>query len=376
MNASPVPLLATVCLGLSALLSGLARSETAEVDFQQAVTDLITERVESDDFIGLSVGVARGDDVVFLQGFGTADLENDVPVTPDGVFRIGSITKMFTAVAILRLVEQGKLSLDDPLTKFLPDYPPPGDKITVRHLLQHTSGIVSFTNLPDHRSQMRNDLKHDAVLARIKDLPFQFQPGTRYQYCNSGYYLLGMIVETVTGAKFEDHLGETIFEPLGLDATHYDRNGKIIPNRVSGYAAWGKRIFNAPYVSMSQPFAAGALASTAGDLIHWQRALVNHQVLSPESFTTLTTRATLTSGKEVSYGMGCFVEKRGDRTIIRHGGAIPGFVSELAYFVDQDLTVVILSNHGNTQLRDLAYSMAKLAADSGIAPVRPSPSAN
>ena len=349
--------------------TGDGRGENRPETFgHQEIDALAAKEIESGGAVGLSIGVARGDEVLHLKGYGLIDLENSVPASEKSVYRIGSITKMFTAAAILQLVEKGDLSLDDPLTKFFPDYPSPGERVTVRHLLNHTSGIVSFTSLPDHRAGMRRDLEHDEVVARFRDLPFRFSPGEKFEYCNSGYYLLGVIIETVSGQKYEDFLTEHILEPLGLNATVYDRHGRIIPNRARGYAIWGERRFNAPFVSMTQPFAAGALASTAGDLIRWQRALVGGEVLKAETFGQMTAPGRLANGKETRYGFGCFLESFEGGTVVRHGGGIPGFVSELAWFREMDLTVVVLSNSNRGRPREVARKIAGLFSEKSPAP--------
>jgi CubicO group peptidase (beta-lactamase class C family) len=275
---------------------------------------------------------------------------------------------MFTAAGILLLVEEGALSLDDPLTKFVPDFPvDPGDRITVRHLLNHTSGLVSFTDLPDHRSIMRHDLKHEEILARFQDKPSMFEPGEKFRYCNSGYYLLGMIIEAVAEQKYEPFLKERILDPLKLDATTYDRHLKVIPNRADGYARWGEDLVRAHYVSMKMPFAAGALASTAEDLIRWSRALTADQLLKPESFEAMTTAGKLNNGKSAPYGFGCFVGRLDGHRYFRHGGGIPGFVSEFVHFLDDELTVVVLTNAGRNSPRKIADQIAKVA----LIPVTP-----
>lgn len=336
-----------------------ATSSRGEDALARAIDQLAKKEIEVDGGVGLTIGVARGDEVLHLKGYGLADLENSVKATEKSVYRIGSITKMFTAVGVLLLVEDGSLSLDDPLTKFVPDYPSPGEKVTVRHLLNHTSGIVSFTDLPDHWNGMRKDLNHEEMLDRIRDKPFLFPPGERFEYCNSGYYLLGMIIEKASGQKYETFLQERILDSLNLAATAYDRPVKIIPNRARGYGNWGGVTVNAPFLSMNQPFAAGALFSTAGDLLRWPRALAGGQLIKPETFKQMTEPGRLNGGEATPYGFGCFVENLDDHPVIRHGGAIPGFVSELAYFPESELTVVVLSNSGRNSPRSITDQIAR-----------------
>ena len=336
--------------------------QIAFADSKRSLSDAIAKvaaKELSECGIGITIGVARGDEILHLQGYGIADLENEVPASGKGVYRIGSITKMFTAAAILLLEEEGKLGLDDPLQKFLPDYPDIAGKVTIRHLLNHTSGIFSFTDIPNRRIDMRLDHSHEEILAKFEDTPLAFEPGEKFKYCNSGYHLLGMVIESVSGQKYHEFLQERIFDPLELTTTTYDRHLKIIPNRVSGYAKWGDSIVNAQYVSMRQPFAAGALASTARDLLKWQRALATHQLLKPESYKKMTSPAALPDGKKSLYGLGCFLGKVDEHRVIGHGGGIPGFVSELAYFPDEELAIVVLTNAGRNTPRSISRAIAR-----------------
>ncbi len=340
------------------LLPGFAPAETKK-DFT-SIVDIVGKReVEERGGIGITIGVAHGDETVYLKGFGKADLENDVPASENGVYRIGSITKMFTAAAILLLLEEGKLTLDDPLQKHLPEYPDMAKGVTLRHLLNHTSGIFSFTDIKNRWSDIRLDLKHEEILEKFQDVPLAFKPGEKFKYSNSGYYLLGMVIEKVSGRKYHEFLEEQIFQKIDLKATSYDRHLKIIPHRVRGYAKWGDQIVNAQFVSMKQPFAAGAIASTAGDLIQWQRALVAGSLLKPETYQLMITPAKLAKGKSAPYALGCFVGKLDETAVIRHGGAIPGFVSELAYFPGENLTVVVLTNATRNSPRSIADAIAR-----------------
>jgi len=321
------------------------------------VSDLVTKEIDSGRGVGMTVAVAKGNEIIHQKGYGLVDLENSVPASEKSVYRIGSITKMFTAAAILLLVEDGKVNLDDPITEYLPEYPS-GAKVTIRHLLNHTSGIVSFTSLPDHRAGMRKDRSHEETLARFKDKPLEFPPGEKFSYCNSGYYLLGMVIEIASEKTYEEFLQERIFDPLKLDSTHYDHHLKIIPNRARGYSIRGEKKINAPYVSMKQPFAAGALVSTTRDLIKWQRGLVENKLLRPDSYKQMIQPGLLNDGKKSKYGLGCFVEILNGHVAIRHGGGIPGFLTELAYFPEIDLTVIVLCNSNRVSPRKMANKIA------------------
>lgn len=339
------------------IFSSAAFSADGNEKLAQLVSKLVMREINEGRGVGITVAVARGDELIHHKGYGLADVENEVPASEKSVYRIGSITKMFTAAAILLLAEDGKLKLDDPLAKFLPDYPA-GGKITLRHLLNHTSGIVSFTDLPEHREGMRRDLNHEEVLALFQDREVLFQPGEKFRYCNSGYYLLGMVIEAASGKKYEEFLQERIFDPLKLEAMVYDRHGTIIPHRARGYTIWGERKFNAPFVSMMQPFAAGALASTAQNLVRWQRGLVSGALLKPESYQQMIAPGVLNGGKKTNYGLGCFIDKVDKHVVVRHGGGIQGFITDHAYFPEADLTVVVLSNTNKVVPRSLVNKIA------------------
>ena len=349
----------SLCLILSLLTTVSLSSVAADEKLDQLVAEIAEGEIEAGRAIGMTIGVARGDETLHLKGYGLADIENSVAASENSVYRIGSITKMFTAVAILLLVEEDKLSLDDPLTKFLPDYPGPGGHATVRQLLQHTSGIFSFTDRPNHRGNQRNDMTLEEITASFRDQPLHFEPGEKYRYCNSGYLLLGMIIEKVSKISYEDFLREEIVDPHEIGFVVYDRHRKIIPHRARGYGAWGDSKFNAAFVSMTQPFAAGALASDADSLLRWSKALMRNEVLQPESFEKMTTPGKLNNGKRTRYGFGCQVETLKGQRVIRHGGGIPGFVTELAFFPETELSVVVLTNTTSTRPRALADRIAR-----------------
>jgi len=327
------------------VLSSLPARAEAPADLSEFVATLAREAIDAGTMVGLSVGVAKGDEVWLAAGYGQANLELQVPASGDSVYRIGSITKQFTAAGILLLMQDGKLNLDDPLTRFLPDYPLQGHTVTIRHLLNHTSGIKSFTDDMVYRLLMFQPVSHKQILARFQDKPFDFEPGAEFRYCNSGYYLLGLVIEEASGQNYEEFLQQRIIEPLELKATFYDRYGRIIPNRVDGYEKVTKSTFqNATYINMRQPFAAGALVSSVRDLLRWQQALVNHRLLDAESWELMTTRAKLDDGTDSDYCLGVARGRLGEHPTIRHGGGINGFRSDLVYFPDEDITIAVLTN--------------------------------
>ena len=325
----------------------------------------------------LSVGVIRGRDTLVMKGYGMADIENDVPATARTVYRIGSVTKQFTSVAIMQLVEQGKLSLDDDVTKYVPNAPTHGRRVLVRHLLNHTSGIPSYTDVgPEFGRVMRLDLSKDSLIATVKDDSLQFEPGSHFYYNNTGYFLLGMIIERVTGKPYGDYLRDALFAPNGLTSTVYCSVMPLIKHRAQGYEGRPTGIVNAPYISMDLPYAAGSLCSSVGDLAAWTRLLHSRKLVKDSSLVTMTTPAKLASGRPMQYGFGLFMDTVGTHRRIHHGGGINGFISELAYYPDDSLTVVVLSNTAPAPSDEVAENLARVAFGLPLLPDKPAPPAD
>jgi D-alanyl-D-alanine carboxypeptidase len=316
---------------------------------------------------GVSVAIVRSGKTVLAKGYGFADLENDVPATPETVYRIGSITKQFTAAGIMRLMEQGKLSLDDTLQKFLPHYNTQGNRVTVRHLLSHTSGIRSYTSMgPRWARTMRIDLAPDSLVAIFAGEPFDFKPGEQWRYDNSGYFLLGMIIERLSGKTYGQYLRDEFFTPLGLTGTIYCDQAPIIKHRAQGYeikppGGPGAQLINAEPLSMTQPYAAGSLCSTVTDLVAWTQALSSGKVVSPASYALMTTPGTLNDGKPLTYGFGLSTGALRGHRQVNHNGGINGFVSELHHYVDDSLITVVLTNTGAPTAPQLERLIARRA---------------
>lgn len=338
-----------------------ARAQRSERDgvverIDAAVKQFMTDRR----VVGTSVGVMQSGRVLVAKGYGFADLENEVPATEHTVYRVGSITKQFTAAAIMLLVERGKLSLDDELTKFLPDYPTTGHRITVDRLLTHTSGIKGYTEMAKFWEQSRLDLTHDQMIALFSAEPFEFAPGERYQYNNSAYYLLGLIVEKVSGQSYADFLKQHVFGPLGLTETHYLDESPIVKHRAEGYEVRSGTVMNDDPLSMKLPYAAGSLGSNVLDLMKWQTALVANRLLKPESYARMQTPATLNDGSRTTYGYGLGMGVMEGRRKVAHGGGINGFRTQLAYYPDDRLIVVVLCNTGAANPEILESTIARL----------------
>jgi CubicO group peptidase (beta-lactamase class C family) len=310
--------------------------------------------VANHQFMG-SVLVARDGQVIYSKGYGFADLEWEVANSPTTKFRLGSVTKQFTAASILLLEERGKLSVDDPVKKYLPGAPAAWDKITLFHLLTHTSGIPSFTSFPDYQKLEPFAATSEQLVARFRDKPLDFEPGEKWQYSNSGYVLLGHLIEKITGDSYEKFVRENIFTPLGMKDSGYDSNSAVIPRRASGYV-FAKNVFeNAGFIHMSIPHGAGALYSTTEDLLKWEQGLFGGKLLKAASLQKMTTPF------KSNYAFGLQVETAGGHKVIEHGGGIEGFNTQLAYYPDDKLTVVVLANVNGTAPVDIAGKLAAIA---------------
>jgi len=311
---------------------------------------------------GAAALVAKGDEIVFRGAAGMADLELGVPLAPDMVFEIGSITKQFTAAAIMLLSDEGKLAVSDPITRHLPSYPSYGQNVTVEHLLTHTSGIVSYTGIPGYMfTRVRNDVTVQQLIDVFKDLPVEFAPGERYAYSNSGYILLGAIVEAASGMRYEDFVGKRFFEPLGMKTAYYGCSTCIIPRRASGYDGGPDRFTNQRYLSFTQPYAAGSLMMTVNDLHRWTRALFGGKVVSAASLKRMTTPYVLKNGESTGYGYGLGITNIRGRRAIRHGGGIFGFATNALYLPEQDVFVAVFANSAGGGI-DPGMPASKLAA--------------
>jgi len=308
---------------------------------------------------GLSVFVLRGSDTLLLRGYGYANLEDSVPATPRTVFRIGSLTKQFTAAAVMQLVQEGRISLDDTIQRFLPTYPTQGHRVTIRHLLTHTSGIKSYTSLDHH--DINRDVPADSLIAVFSRQPFDFPPGERYLYSNSGYFLLGVIVERVTGQLYDRLVRDRLAGPLGLADTRYCFVQPIIPRRAAGYEPEGGGFVNAEFNAMAQPFAAGGLCSTVLDLVTWTRALFSDRVVRPITLETMTTAARLNDGSATRYGFGLSIGTLEGHRRIWHGGSINGFTAALEHYPDDDLTVAVLVNSPAVDMARFIGSVTRVA---------------
>jgi D-alanyl-D-alanine carboxypeptidase len=316
----------------------------AAASAESAAIDRLFRGAVKPDEPGLAVIVVRKGQPIHRAAYGMANLELGVALKPEDVFRIGSVTKQFTSAAIMMLAEEGKLAVSDPITKFLPDYPTQGKTITVEHLLTHTSGIQSYTDMLKWRGMWRQDMSVTEIVDLFKNEPMKFAPGERWSYNNSGYILLGAILEKASGRKYADFLRERIFGPLGMTNTRYDSTEDLIPRRAAGYGRSGDHFVNALYLSMTQPYAAGALVSTVDDLAKWEAGIAAGRVVKADSLAKIFTPFKLASGASTGYGYGWQIGQYEGRPVQEHGGGIPGFRSHVLRIPSEGVYVAVLSN--------------------------------
>lgn len=323
------------------------------------VDALVAARLAQPTAVGFSIGVAQRGDVLLAKGYGKADLELGAAADADTMFRIGSVTKQFTAALILRAVEADKLALDDRLERFVPSFPLQGRQVTIRQLLDHSSGIPSYTDLGAEWEKVQPlELSHDELLALVAGKPFDFEPGTGWHYNNTGYYLLGMVLEAVHGKPYAQVVHDELAVPLGLRRTRYDSNRDLIVNRAQGYGEHDGKPCNDDPLGMSQPGAAGALLSTGGDLVRWSVALAGGKVVKPESFVQMRTPLVL-AGRDTHYGFGLMTGQVAELPCVMHGGGIPGFNSFLVFVPQHELHVAVVSNGERANSQRLAGAIVR-----------------
>ena len=340
-----------IILAVLLTASCLAQDKTSTADvarMEQLIKAYVPAR-----FMG-SVLVAQDGKVLLDKGYGFANLEWDVPNTPTTKFRLGSITKQFTAASILLLEERGKLKVEDPVKKYMPDAPAAWDKITIFHVLTHTSGIPSLTSFPDFEAHEAQAMTPEKLVEWFRDKPLEFEPGTKWNYSNSGYILLGYLIEKISGQSYSEFVQQNIFTPLVMKDSGYDSNSAIIAHRAAGYTPGKSGAVNAGFVDMSIPFSAGALYSTTEDLLRWEQGLFGGKVLRPESLAKMTTPF------KQDYAFGLGVSTQNGHKMIAHDGGIQGFNTALAYYPDDKLVVAVLANV-NGPAGQIAGNLAKVA---------------
>lgn len=352
-----------------------ARLSDAEI--ARRVHAVIAELRARPEFVALSVAVARGDHLIVEEGVGSADLEWKAPAGGSTVMRIGSLTKQFTAAAIMKLHEQGKIGLDDPISKYLPDFDAGGHTVTIRQLLTHTSGIPNYTVQKGFgEASQRADLGEQDVLKLVAGVPFDFEPGTKWAYSNTNFFLLGMIVEKLSGRSYAEYMEGEFFKPLGLAHTRYDVSRALIPERARGYdfdPATRTPINSLP-INMVSAGGAGGLMSTAGDLIRWQIALTGGRAIDAASFQQMIAAPVSTGRGDADYGFGLVIDQFAGQHRIWHNGGINGFNSNLTWLPDAGLRIALISNDMALPSDIIVPRMlAALTSDKPLPPLRTVP---
>jgi len=345
---------AYVLVAATGLIAQESRSApTADVVAAKA-NEYMQAHVDVNGFSG-SVLIGKGDQVLFAKGYGLANAEFNISNTPQTKFRLGSITKQFTAMAIMILAEKGKLSLDDPISKYIENSPEAWKDVTIHHLLSHTGGVPSFTSLPTYNASMPLPTTPTKTIDRVRTMKLEFKPGEKFNYSNTGYVMLGAIIEKVSGQSYEKYLDENVFTPLGMKNSGYDSPTKILANRASGFESSGGKLSHAPYLDMTLPHAAGALYSTVEDLHRWSTALDESKLISPVFASKMYTPV------KNNYAYGWAIGKRFGRQLVGHGGGINGFQTDITRFPDEKLCVVVLCNNVRSQPGAVSNGLAAIA---------------
>lgn len=337
------PSLLFVAICIAGLLPASAWADSSAT---KAGITRYTERMMAEfyrpDAPGAAILIARGDEILYRGARGLADAKAGTPLTPEAVFRIGSVSKQFAAAGLLKLVEAGKVSLDDPLSKYVAGFPN-GEHITVLELLNHTSGVKDYTHIPAWRDGIEKEMDTTQLIASFKDAPPDFPPGADWAYDNSGYVLVGAVIEAASGQSWHAYLRTALFEPLGLSHTGYAADPAFAARQVPGYSLHDGKVVPAHVINMTQPHAAGALLSTVDDLLKWNRALHEGRVLESDSYARMITPV----GKAIDahYGFGIELTTVQGRPMLDHGGSIFGFESMVEYVPGPDISVIVLQNN-------------------------------
>jgi len=347
--------------GVADFLATMGADTRRPIPNPEKIIDAMFREILTNNSPGAAVLVARNGKILFEKGYGLANIGDRVPVTPQTKFRIGSMTKQFTAAAILKLHEQGKLNLDDKLSKFIPEYPR-GDEVTIHQLLTHTSGIHNCTSKPDFLQNLGVYIKPEDWIKSFENDPYDFDPGSKWSYSNSGYVLLAFISEKVSGEKYENFMRENFFEPLGMTNTGVCNSSDILEHEACGYSYQAGQVKKALYWDMSHGYGGGNLYSTVGDLYRWNEALFNGKALNKASleaaFTPVHTPDDNTPRFD-GYGYGFIIQKLGGLNEISHGGGLHGFLSYMLRIPKENLTVAVLLNTFPESAPGMHYGLAE-----------------
>jgi CubicO group peptidase (beta-lactamase class C family) len=349
----------SLLLALSLLLNHAFAQQKDDKQLFSEFDKMLSEQFKTNE-TGATALVSRNGQIIYKKAFGMANLEYNIPMQVDNIFRIGSITKQFTGVAILQLMEQGKLNLQDDITKFIPDYPVHGHHITIEHLLTHTSGIQSYTNMNDFSEKLTLDLKPSELINYFKNQPMEFAPGTNWKYNNSGYFLLGSIIEKVSGKTYQQYVEDNFFKLLRMSNSLYGSDSRIVKNRAGAYSKDSTGVINAHVMSMTIPYAAGSIQSTVEDLFKWHQAVHSYKLVKKESLDKAFTKYKLTNGIETNYGYGWALLNIQGSPTIEHGGGINGFLTHAIYLPKEDVFIAVFSNCNCNPAATITFKIAAL----------------
>jgi len=342
-------------IGILTLLSVCAAAQ----DVSHRVDDYVVTEMKAEKIPGAAVAVVKDGALIKLKGYGFSNLEDMVPVHADTLFQSGSLAKQFTAMGVLLLVEQGKVGLDDPVSKYFPNTPPAWKEIKVRNLLSHTSGIPDYEEGGVKRD-FHLDYSEDQLLALAEKMPLNFAPGAQWKYSNTGYTLLGILIHRVTGEFYGDFLREHIWQPLAMETTQVINNDDIIENRAQGYDLVKGEVKHTYYVSPTLDATAdGSLLFSAIDLVKWDAALRARKILKPSSYDAWWTPMKLNDGSFAHYGFGWFIETAGNQKLIEHTGEWQGFKTQISRYGD-GLTVIVLTNLEDSDAKKMAHRVAEM----------------
>jgi len=353
-----------VAIVAAAVFLGGTTCEPADGSLAAAVDAIAAEALKRP-VAGMSVAVGRGGAVVLAKSYGFANVELEAPARAGTVYHIDSITKFMTAAAILKLADEGRLGLDDDLGRWVTGFSTPERPIRIRHLLNHTSGLASYTALPAFQEKERLDLGHEDLIGLVRAAPAHFAPGEGWRYCNTGFYMLGMVIEKVTGQAYGDYMRTQLFEPLGMRDSRYGDVRPLIRNRAAGYEVERGRLVNPPLMSWGPPFAGGALVSTAPDLLKWTDGLAHGRLLKPASVERMWSPSRLADGTPIDYGLGTRLGTLSGHRMIGHTGNGGGFLNALLFFPEDDLTVAVLTNTDGGSAVAVAVRIARVALQLG-----------
>ncbi|MHC1765890.1 MAG: serine hydrolase domain-containing protein [Verrucomicrobiia bacterium] len=359
-NFRVIPLVLVACCGVWPVAGVAQDSLTPRVD------EYVNAQMGRGGIVGLAVAVFTNGQTVLAKGYGLANVEHHVPVKPETIFQSGSMGKQFTATGIMMLVEEGKLSLDDRITKYFNPAPDSWTNIAVRHLLTHTGGLGDYPKDFD----LQKDYTEDQLLQQIQAIPLEFQPGEKWRYSNLGYVTLGILIHKVTGQFYGDFLRQRIWEPLGMRTARIISEQDIITNRAAGYVRVDNQLKNQSWVSPSlNTTADGSLYLSLYDMAKWDAALYTEKLLKKGSLEQMWTPVKLKNGETNNYGFGWGFGEAGGHRIIEHGGAWQGFTAHISRYVDDQLTVVVFANLAGVNSSKIAHSIAGFCHPDLVPPV-------